>query len=191
MYSPSTSASGKGIIPQTYGNDSDMSTKQRVMEILDNLESHVEKLRRDATKLEEEKDVIMGSLDAVKLLPVLNDLQGLDRDEAQQYLERIIERCHTVAVNVYTQRDQSQEDALHQVNQQIDHLIVLLKADHEAARARCLIYMNSSSSQSSGVTDKHFESALLGCTIDDQKRVKKRLLGLLKYLDKMGIVSEV
>lgn len=179
------------------------------MEILDNLESHVEKLRRDATKLEEEKDVIMGSLDAVKLLPVLNDLQGckyydshnhppkltifilVDRDEAQQYLERIIERCHTVAVNVYTQRDQSQEDALHQVNQQIDHLIVLLKADHEAARARCLIYMNSSSSQSSGVTDKHFESALLGCTIDDQKRVKKRLLGLLKYLDKMGIVSEV
>jgi BCL2-associated athanogene 2 len=35
-----------------------------------------------------------------------------------------------------------------------------------------------------GMADKNFETAILGCTLDDQKRVKKRLQGLLDYIDK-------
>lgn len=39
-----------------------------------------------------------------------------------------------------------------------------------------------------GITDKNFETALLGCTLDDQKRIKKRLQGLLNYVDKQNLM---
>ncbi|XP_017774548.1 PREDICTED: BAG family molecular chaperone regulator 2 [Nicrophorus vespilloides] len=193
---PSTSAeqlSPKAILPKIdEDNVLDFPhPKEKIMEILDNLEGHVEKLRKDASKLEEEKDNILSSLDTVKLHPSLNDLIGLEKDEALRYLDRIATRCMTVDVKVFTQRDKSQEEALHQVNHLIDNLVVCLKTDPDGAKNRCLTYMNSCSSQLNGLTDKHFESVLLGCTIDDQKKVKKRLHGLLRYFDKMGFAIEV
>lgn len=42
-----------------------------------------------------------------------------------------------------------------------------------------------------GITDKNFESALLGCTSDDQKRVKKRLQGLLHYIAKLEVEMNI
>lgn len=89
-----------------------------------------------------------------------------------------------------THRDKMQEDALHQVNSLIDSLVMGLREDPDGAKARCISYMNACSSHFvQGVTDKKFESALLGCTLDDQKRVKKRLQGLLNYLDKLNVES--
>ena len=97
-------------------------------------------------------------------------------------------RCHTVEVRVLTQRDQMQEEALFQVNHLIDGLVISLKGDAETAKAKCVSYMNAcSSSTVQGITDKKFESALLGCTVDDQKKVKRRLQGLLNYFDKLKI----
>lgn len=105
-----------------------------------------------------------------------------------RYVDRITSRCLTVEVKVLTQRDQMQEEALHQVNHYIDNLVRALQSDPLNAKAKCISYMNAcSSNQEDGTTDKQFESALLGCTVDDQKRVKKRLQGLLHYFDKKNI----
>jgi len=49
--------------------------------------------------------------------------------------------------------------------------------------------MNACSSHGLGHSDKNFETAILGCTLDDQKRIKKRLQGLLDYIDKMHILE--
>lgn len=99
-------------------------------------------------------------------------------------------RCLTVEVKVLTQRDNQQEEALFQVNHLIDGLVVGLKTDPESAKAKCVSYMNAcSSNMVEGITDKHFESALLGCTVDDQKKVKRRLQGLLTYFEKMKVIS--
>lgn len=100
-------------------------------------------------------------------------------------------RCLTVEVKVLTQRDQMQEEALFQVNHLIDGLVLALKSDPESAKAKCVSYMNACASQmvEDGITDKNFESALLGCTLDDQKKVKRRLQGLLTYFEKMKVVS--
>lgn len=97
-------------------------------------------------------------------------------------------RCLTVEVHVQTQRDKMQEEALHQVNSLIDSLVIGIKTDPDVSKARCISYMNACSSHVvQGVTDKNFESALLGCTLDDQKRVKKRLAGLLHYFDRLNV----
>lgn len=78
-----------------------------------------------------------------------------------------------------------------QVNMYIDQLVMSVHVDGVVAHTRCQTYMNACTSQpdpSTG-TDKNFESAILGCTLDDQKRVKKRLQGLLEYFAKLNITT--
>ena len=87
-------------------------------------------------------------------------------------------------------RDHIQEDSLHQVNKLIDNMIKELKDNPAATKLKCLSFMNSCSSYcENGNEDKNFEHALLGCTIDDQKKVKKRLQGLMNYIDKFNMMS--
>ncbi|CAG9860208.1 unnamed protein product [Phyllotreta striolata] len=178
-------------LPQIDEEDpkSNKPPKERLLEFLDILEGHVEQLRKNASQLEEDKDALLVALDSVINADILYNLQDCDRDEVNRYTERIINRCLTVEVKVLTQRDKMQEDALYQVNHFIDGLVMVMKTDPESAQARCISFMNAcSSSLVHGVTDKNFESALLGCSLDDQKKVKRRLQGLLNYFEKMNVV---
>lgn len=102
------------------------------------------------------------------------------------YAEHITSRCLTVDVHVKTARDGMQEEALHQVNSFIDSLVKNLPNDPFGTKNRCVAFMNACSSHAYGTADKNFETAILGCTLDDQKRVKKRLQGLLDYIDKVA-----
>ncbi|KAL3288359.1 hypothetical protein HHI36_002807 [Cryptolaemus montrouzieri] len=193
---PPSSSSGSHMslypLPKIDENNSlDSKTpKERVIELLDVLESHVEKLRKEASQLEEDRDQLLSSIDSVRNTDVMSELEENDREDINRYADRILSRCLTVEVKVLTQRDHSQEEALHQVNHLINGLIMCVKSDPEYAKVRCVAYMNSCSSHSEeGVTDKHFESTLLGCTVDDQKKVKKRLQGLLNYFDKLNVTA--
>lgn len=49
-------------------------SKQRLTEIIDLIEGHVEKLRREASKLEEERDSLLASLDTVRNSDIMGDL---------------------------------------------------------------------------------------------------------------------
>ena len=50
------------------------SAKQKVTEVLDLFESKVEKLRKEAVRLEEEKDTLLASLDSVRTTEWMNEL---------------------------------------------------------------------------------------------------------------------
>lgn len=92
-----------------------------------------------------------------------------------------------------TVRDGAQEDALHQVNSLIDSLLTV--SDRTLARQRCQTFLNACSvhedpantSEPQQIVDKKFETAVLGCTLDDQKIVKKRLQALMTYLNKQTV----
>lgn len=71
------------------------------------------------------------------------------------------------------------------MNGLIDSLVIGLKSDPCSTRNRCAAFMSACSSHGNDYSDKIFETAILGCTLDDQKRVKKRLQGLLDYIDKV------
>ncbi|KAJ8925684.1 hypothetical protein NQ315_009531 [Exocentrus adspersus] len=183
-------------LPKIDENDvmSTKTPKERFLELLDLLENHVEKLRKSASQLEEDRDALLSTLDSVRNADLMYELEDKtfpdDRDDINRYADRISSRCLTVEVRVLTQRDQMQEEALFQVNHLIDGLVKGLKSDAESTKAKCIAYMNAcSSSMVSGITDKRFESALLGCTLDDQKKVKRRLQGLLHYFDKLKVQS--
>ncbi|VVD05215.1 unnamed protein product, partial [Leptidea sinapis] len=137
----------------------------------------VERLRRDTVRIEEEKDSLLSTLDS-------------DKDDIARYADRILARALTVEVAVRTDRDAQQEEALHQVNLYIDQLVMTVQEDAVLAHTRCQTYMNACTSHpDSAGTDKNFETAILGCTLDDQKRVKKRLQGLLEYFAKLNVTS--
>lgn len=103
---------------------------------------------------------------------------------------RIATRLSTIELNVKTIRDKAQEDSLHQVNSLID--LVIKTTDRITARQQCQHYLNCCNDGGSGerVTDKKFEMALLGCALDDQKNIKKRLQALMTYLNKQIIAVE-
>ncbi|XP_020286879.1 BAG family molecular chaperone regulator 2 [Pseudomyrmex gracilis] len=170
-----------------HGNEA--KPKDRLVVLLDQIEMHVEQLRKDASRLEEEKDSLLTTLDTLRNNDMLHALEEPDRDDILRYAERLSMRCSTVDVLVTVQRDHIQEEALHQVNGLIDSLVVGLRQDPSGTRQRCAEFMNACSSHGMGHSDKIFETAILGCTLDDQKRVKKRLQGLLDYIDKMHILE--
>lgn len=94
-----------------------------------------------------------------------------------------------------TVRDTAQDEALHQVNSMIDSLITF--DDRVLARQRCQTFLNACSQHDGGngstdiepIIDKKFEMAVLGCTLDDQKVIKKRLQALMTYLNKQTILG--
>ncbi|XP_017754398.1 PREDICTED: BAG family molecular chaperone regulator 2 [Eufriesea mexicana] len=166
-----------------------LKPKDKLFSLLDQIEVHVEQLRKDAWRLEEERDTLLTTLDALRNNEDLNGLGETDKDDVLRYAERLSMRCLTVNILVKIERDQIQQEALYKVNGLIDSLVVGLRDDPIGTRERCASFMNACTSHSFGHSDKNFETAILGCTLDDQKRIRKRLQGLLDYIDKMHTIQ--
>ncbi|XP_037909155.1 BAG family molecular chaperone regulator 2 isoform X1 [Hermetia illucens] len=178
--------------------DRPFNLNERFVSVLDQLDSRVEKLRKEAVVLQEKRDYLLMSIDLIKNNELLHGMHDHEREEIFYYIQRVNSRLSTVELMVKTVRDPAQEDSLHQVNMLIDSLIT--NNDSAVSRQRCQTFLNACSGSDpenqsvsfSGVdrvVDKTFESALLGCTLDDQKNIKKRLQALMNYLNKQ-IVSD-
>ncbi|XP_058461162.1 BAG family molecular chaperone regulator 2 isoform X2 [Malaya genurostris] len=172
-----------------------MTSTYRFIGILDQLDSKVEQLRKDAVLLQEKKDFLAMSVDLLKNNEYLTGLNENEREELSCYVQRISGRLSTVELSVCTVRDRAQEDSLHHVNSLIDALIS--SSDPVISRMRCQQFLNACSTTDtttysdldpSMCSDKKFESVLLGCTLDDQKTIKKRLQALLAYLNQQTVV---
>ncbi|KAK9502892.1 hypothetical protein O3M35_011579 [Rhynocoris fuscipes] len=164
--------------------------RDKLLGILDQIEAHVERLRKETQLLEEKKDSIFTALDTIKNSDLITELQSTDRDDIDRYIERLTSRCTTIEVFVRTERDKEQEEALFQVNRYIDGLVVSFKTDPITTRVKCKSFMAACTSQPEIASDKAFESALLGCALDDQKKIKKRLYGLFTYIDQSTVIAQ-
>ncbi|XP_055855684.1 BAG family molecular chaperone regulator 2 isoform X2 [Episyrphus balteatus] len=184
-----------GVIDRPFNN-----LNERFVGVLDQLDARVEKFRKDAMGLQEKRDFLLMSIDLIKTNDLLQGMNEAEREEITCYIQRVNSRLSTVELNVRTVRDTSQEDSLSQINMLIDMMITM--GDPVLSRQRCQHYLNACGSFDGSinmgsfsehglgqdvVVDKKFESALLGCTLDDQKNVKKRLLALMGYLNKQTI----
>ncbi|XP_054278866.1 BAG family molecular chaperone regulator 2-like [Macrosteles quadrilineatus] len=187
----SESTSGPHV-DDTGVSEMEKTPKDRLLELLDQVELHVERLRKEAAQLEEERDTLFTTLDTIRNSDLLATIDENDREDILRYCERVTGRCLTVEVLVHTNRDRIQEDALYQVNRLIDSLVISIKSDPTATRVKCLSYMAACTSTSyQAASDKNFETAILGCTLDDQKRIRKRLQGLLDYMNQEPIISTI
>lgn len=211
------SSSGQ-IVDDSRVLDRPVDLNERFVTVLDHLDAHVEKFRKDAMGLQEKRDYLLMSIDLIKSNDLLHTMSECERDEIFTYIQRVNSRLSTVELNVRTVRDRSQEDSLSQINALIDMMITL--GDPVLSRQRCQQYLNACCSSAEagghlgehysevnvfvqesyagvmsadgmetdlGPVDKKFESVLLGCTLDDQKNIKKRLQALMDYLNKQTI----
>ncbi|XP_031634197.1 BAG family molecular chaperone regulator 2 [Contarinia nasturtii] len=176
-------------------NDENVPVHQRFINALDHLDNRVEKLRKEAMTLTEKRDVLLMSMDILKHNELLSSLNEFELDEVNCYAQRISNRLGTIEISVKTVRDCAQEDSLHQVNSLIDSLLTI--SDRVLARQRCQTFLNAccvhddstNISEVEPVVDKKFETAVLGCTLDDQKTIKKRLQALMAYLNKQTVTE--
>ncbi|XP_013119283.1 BAG family molecular chaperone regulator 2 isoform X3 [Stomoxys calcitrans] len=193
---------GIGVGSSNFGGGHvDDRVVDRFVTVLDQLDSRVEKFRKDALGLQEKRDFLLMSIDLIKSNDLMHTLSESEREEIGCYIQRVNSRLSTVELHVRTVRDQSQEDSLSQINALIDMMITL--GDPTLSRQRCQMYLNACCSagetgnlptfseeaidMDAGPVDKKFESVLLGCTLDDQKNIKKRLQALMGYLNKQII----
>ncbi|XP_034483007.1 BAG family molecular chaperone regulator 2 isoform X2 [Drosophila innubila] len=181
--------------------DRPYNVNERFVTILDQLDARVEKFRKDALNLQEKKDYLLMSMDLIKSNEMLQTMSEAEREEIMLYIQRVSSRLGTVELNVRTVRDKSQEDSLSQINALIDTMIKM--GDPVMSRQRCQLYLNACCTNTmdpsnhlgtvleadAGPIDKKFESALLGCTLDDQKNIKKRLQALMGYLNKQTVTN--
>uniref|UniRef100_W8BTB8 BAG family molecular chaperone regulator 2 n=1 Tax=Ceratitis capitata TaxID=7213 RepID=W8BTB8_CERCA len=194
----SSSTQSYGHVDDSKALDRPIDLNERFLSVLDQLDARVEKFRKDALGLQEKKDFLLMSVDLIKSHDMLHTMMEGEREEIFCYIHRVTSRLSTVDLTVHTVRDRSQQDALSQINELIDMMITM--GDPVMSRQRCQQYLNAccsaaeaSSSYEYGVdmdagpVDKKFESVLLGCTLDDQKNIKKRLQALMGYLNKQTI----
>uniref|UniRef100_A0A1B0G4P6 BAG family molecular chaperone regulator 2 n=1 Tax=Glossina morsitans morsitans TaxID=37546 RepID=A0A1B0G4P6_GLOMM len=188
-------------------NEREFSLNERFVTILDQLDARVEKFRKDALNLQEKRDFLYMSIDLIKSNDLMQNLTDSEREDIDCYLQRVNARLSTVELNVRTIRDHSQVDSLNEINTLIDLMITM--GDPVLSRQRCQLYLNACCSVdesvnftdvdadmnecnmdvdvAAGHVDKKFESVLLGCTVDDQKNIKKRLHALMGYLNQQII----
>ncbi|XP_068154941.1 BAG family molecular chaperone regulator 2 isoform X1 [Drosophila tropicalis] len=191
--------SSYGLVDDSRAMDRPFNANERFVSIMDQLDARVERFRKDALNLQEKKDYLLMSMDLIKSNEMLQNMSEAEREEIMLYIQRVSSRLGTVELNVRTVRDNSQEDSLSQINALIDTMIKM--GDPVIARQRCQLYLNACCSSTMdpfghmdavpesdlGPIDKKFESALLGCTLDDQKNIKKRLQALMGYLNKQTV----
>ncbi len=91
-------------------------------------------------------------------------------------------RLGAVNVNVATQRDQVQADALSQVQSVINRLVDDIQQDCPDTAATLQRYLTSN--------DGRFERLLLSCTSDDQKEIKRQLSLLSQHVEVLSTKAD-
>lgn len=213
----SSSTPLNAIVDDSKVVDRPFDLNERFVTVLDQLDARVERFRKDALGLQEKRDFLLMSIDLIKSNDLLTNMNESEREEISCYIQRVNSRLSTVELNVRTVRDSSQEDSLSQINALIDMMITMGDPVLSRQRCQQYLNSCSSSTEfetsadgsgshmqafsensrdgaadafdmeDGGPVDKVFESVLLGCTLDDQKNVKKRLQALMGYLNKQTI----
>lgn len=161
--------------------------KEKFIAALDQLDVRVEKFRKEALVLQDKRNFLLVSMDLIKSNELFGSMEAPVKNDINMYIDLVSNRLATVSINVTTLRDQAQEDSLSYVNSLIDSM--LTTGNINVSIEKCQQYLNACSGSQS-VIDKKFESAILGCALDDQKDIKKRLAALLGYLNKQTIKHE-
>jgi len=159
------------------------NSMENIVEILDDIEQQIERLRASASRLLEERDDLLTTLETVSHADNLSRLDEVERGEVSATVSRLAARAGTVAISLTTARGESQSECLFQVNSVIDELIVQIQTDCDRAEDVCRRFISACDIDSGGRgVDSKFEKMLLGCTAEDQKVIKKRLVGLLEHI---------
>ncbi len=123
-------------------------------------------------------------MNAVSLSDCVVVITG-EREEIEVNADRLVNRCLTVDVQVATPRTNAQESALSLATKYLDQIKTGLQNDITNAQKLIHSLLNACEADgTSGAVDIKFQSIVLGCTAEDQKKIRKQLTAWLNTLGK-------
>ncbi|OQR79979.1 BAG family molecular chaperone regulator 2-like [Tropilaelaps mercedesae] len=152
-------------------------SSRRLLELLDSIEKRVEMMRTAVQALEIEKDTLVELLQNFSESSELKKLSDPEQEELLLIRSRLLKRATTVDVSLLTPRTDDQAEALRRVTDDVDKLFV--KFHDEGTRSLCESYLNACLSDATGPIDHKFQSKIIECTADDQKKIRKKLESIL------------
>ncbi|XP_009878145.1 PREDICTED: BAG family molecular chaperone regulator 2 [Charadrius vociferus] len=141
----------------------------------------VEAFRDAASAMEQEKEILLEMIHNIQNSQDMRHISEGEREELNLTANRLMGRTLTVEVSVETIR--KQESLLH-ATKMIDEIVNKLLDDLEDAKIRLMsLYGACTSDVPAGPIDQKFQSVVIGCAIEDQKKIKRRLETLLRNLE--------
>ncbi|KAI6185114.1 BAG family molecular chaperone regulator 2 [Aphelenchoides fujianensis] len=155
----------------------------QMISLLDETERRVEEMRERAAKLEIEKEQILDILGNVKLNSDLLPLGEGEREDINLTADRILKRCKAVEVVVNTPRSEEQMRALDEVNSLIQNVVQKMQDDLDSSKDTVQRFLNACSpDEPTGPIDQRFQSKVVECTADDQKKIRRRLAQMITQI---------
>ncbi|XP_069462278.1 BAG family molecular chaperone regulator 2 [Ambystoma mexicanum] len=155
-----------------------------LLEALDELEIRVEALRDSASAMEQEKEMLVEMINSVQNCQDMRKISDGEREELNLTANRLMGRTLTVQVCVETIRSAQQQASLQNATQIIDEIAKKVIEDLESGRKGLLsLYGACSSDVQTVPIDQKFQSIIIGCAVEDQKKIKRRLESLIRNID--------
>ena len=160
-----------------------------VRQVLDDVEAQIETLREAVTRLAREKQAVLEVLEGIGQSLPGAPLSEVEREEVELEVDRLRGRVEEVKSELETRRTASQRQSLEAVEEKICQLVreVQTEADGAGSSRTCRGYLaacgGTEPGQGPGQTCHKFEALVLGCAVEDQKRIKRRLSDLLSQIE--------
>ncbi|XP_056421762.1 BAG family molecular chaperone regulator 2 isoform X2 [Hyla sarda] len=147
-------------------------------------DSGVQSLRDSAFALELEKESLIEIIHNVKNSQDMRNISDGEREELTLTAERLMNRTVTVEVSVETIRNPQQASSIQQATLIIDEILKKVMDNLEGGRKQLMsLYAACTSDSPAAPIDQKFQSIIIGCALEDQKKIKRRLENLIRNID--------
>nr|XP_010309475.1 PREDICTED: BAG family molecular chaperone regulator 2 [Balearica regulorum gibbericeps] len=148
------------------------------------IELLVEAFRDAASAMEQEKETLLEMIHNIQNSQDMRHISEGEREELNLTANRLMGRTLTVEVSVETIRNAKPQESLLHATKMIDEIVNKLLDDLEDSKIRLMsLYGACTSDVPAGPIDQKFQSVVIGCAIEDQKKIKRRLETLLRNLE--------
>ncbi|RXM35090.1 BAG family molecular chaperone regulator 2 [Acipenser ruthenus] len=159
----------------------------RLLESLDQLELRVDTLREAASALEQEKESLLEMINSIQSSQEMRSISDGEREELSLTASRLLSRTLTVEVSVETIRNPQQQDALSKATSIVDEIAGEILNDLEGGKKRLLSLLAACVTEAPPVPiDQKFQSIVISCALEDQKKIKRRIETLIRNVDNSG-----
>ncbi|KAL3050218.1 BAG family molecular chaperone regulator 2 [Trematomus bernacchii] len=159
----------------------------QLLESLDQLEMRVEALRETASAMEQERELILETIQSIQNGQELRNVSQGEREELSLTANRLMGRALCVEVSVGTIRNSQQEEALRNATSLIDEIVKKLLDDMNSGRERLLAVYAACVTEAPPVPiDQKFQALVISCALEDQKKIKRRLETLVRNVENAG-----
>lgn len=134
--------------------------------------------------MEQEKEVLLEMIHSIQNSQDMRQISDGEREELNLTANRLMGRTLTVEVSVETIRSPQQQESLKHATRIIDEVVSKFLDDLGNARSHLMsLYSACSSEVPAGPVDQKFQSIVIGCALEDQKKIKRRLETLLRNIE--------